>query len=74
MELPQGIDSKYRMILIAARRARQLQAGARPLVQSSHKKVTRIALKEVSAGLVPFEVPEEENGTGNGAKKGSRRE
>jgi DNA-directed RNA polymerase subunit omega len=71
MELPQDIDSKYRMILIAARRARQLQAGARPLVQSSHKKVTRMALQEVSAGLVPFEVQTEE-GAGGRESKGSK--
>lgn len=56
MTLPQGIDSKFRFILVAAKRARQLQAGARPMVQSSSKKVTRIAQHEVDAGLVPFEL------------------
>lgn len=69
MELPQDIDSKYRMILIAARRARQLQAGARPLVQSPHKKVTRMAMQEVSAGLVPFEVPVADDESADAAKK-----
>jgi DNA-directed RNA polymerase subunit omega len=69
MDLPQDIDSKYRMILIAARRARQLQAGARPLVQSSHKKVTRMAMAEVSAGLVPFEILVADDEGADGAKK-----
>lgn len=69
MELPQNIDSKYRLILIAARRARQLQAGARPLVQSPHKKVTRMALQEVSASLVPFEVLTEDGQSADGAKE-----
>jgi DNA-directed RNA polymerase subunit omega len=56
MELPQNVDSKFRFILVAAKRARQLQAGARPLIQTPTKKVTRIAQLEVEAGLVPFEV------------------
>ena len=60
MNLPQGIDSKFRMILVAAKRARQLQAGAKPLIQTNSKKPTRIAQQEVSAGLIPLEILEEE--------------
>ena len=33
MNLPQGVESKFRFILIVAKRARQLQAGAKPLVE-----------------------------------------
>jgi DNA-directed RNA polymerase subunit omega len=56
MELPQKLDSKFRFILVAAKRARQLQAGARPLIQSTAKRLTRVAQQEVMAGLVPFEL------------------
>jgi DNA-directed RNA polymerase subunit omega len=56
MDLPQKLDSKFRYILVAAKRARQLQAGARPLIQSSAKRLTRVAQQEVAAGLVPFEL------------------
>jgi DNA-directed RNA polymerase subunit omega len=56
MDLPQKLDSKFRYILVAAKRARQLQAGARPLIQSAAKRLTRIAQQEVAAGLVPFEL------------------
>jgi DNA-directed RNA polymerase subunit omega len=56
MDLPQKIDSKFRYILVAAKRARQLQAGARPLIQSTAKRLTRVAQQEVAAGLVPFEL------------------
>jgi DNA-directed RNA polymerase subunit omega len=56
MDLPQKLDSKFRYILVAAKRARQLQAGARPLIQSSEKRLTRVAQAEVGAGLVPFEL------------------
>lgn len=57
MEIPQGIDSKFRFILVAAKRARQLQAGAKPLVQTPYKKSTKVSVAELEAGLVPFETP-----------------
>jgi DNA-directed RNA polymerase subunit omega len=56
MDLPQGIDSKFRLILVAAKRARQLQSGARPLIQAPTKKATKVAQLELGAGLVPFDV------------------
>lgn len=55
MEIPQNLDSKFRFILVAARRARQLQAGAKPLLQTAGKRPTRVAQQEVGAGLVPVE-------------------
>jgi DNA-directed RNA polymerase subunit omega len=58
MDLPTGVDSKFRFILVAAKRARQLQAGAKPLIQTQSKKAARVAQSEVSSGLVPIEVPE----------------
>jgi DNA-directed RNA polymerase subunit omega len=54
MELPQGMDSEFRFILVAAKRAHQLIGGAKARVQSESKKVIVIAQREVSAGLVPF--------------------
>ena len=54
MDFPQGIDSKFRFILIAAKRARQLASGARPLIQTPEKRATQIAQLELKAGLVPF--------------------
>ena len=50
-----AIDSKYRLVLLAARRSKQLQKGARPRLQSIAKKPTRIALEEVQKGLVPYQ-------------------
>jgi len=69
MDLPQNIDSKFRFILVAAKRARQLQAGAKPLVQTQSKKVTRVAQQELEAGLVPFEVLESGPNDHDKAKK-----
>ena len=48
------IDSKYRLVLLAARRSKQLQKGAKPRIQSSAKKMTRIALEEVQRGLIQY--------------------
>jgi DNA-directed RNA polymerase subunit omega len=56
MTSPQNVDSKFRFILVAAKRARQLQAGAKAQVQSVSKKPTRVAQHEVEAGLVPYEM------------------
>jgi DNA-directed RNA polymerase subunit omega len=65
MHLPSNIDSKFRYILIAAKRARQIQAGARPLVQTPSKKATKIAQQEVSTGLIPYEMVEIKSEEGN---------
>jgi DNA-directed RNA polymerase subunit omega len=54
MILPQGIDSKFRFILVSAKRAHQLISGAKARVQSGSKKFIVIAQQEVSAGLVPY--------------------
>ncbi len=58
MELHHGFDSNYRYILVAARRARQLQNGAHPLVETASRKPCRIAEQEISADKVKWFVPE----------------
>lgn len=54
------IDSKYRMIILAAQRAKQLQKGAHPRVEMDPRKHknTRIALKELEAKTVYFDILE----------------
>lgn len=58
-EMPE-IDSKYRLIIVAAQRSKQLQRGARPRVELDPQKhkPTRIALEEVERGRVKFSVTE----------------
>ena len=56
IEIGDNVDSKYRFILLAAKRARQLQNGAKPLVHTTARKPTRIALEELRAGVLKFEV------------------
>lgn len=50
------IESKFRLVHIAARRAEQLVQGARPKLESRHAKPTRIALDEVDASLVRWQL------------------
>lgn len=48
-------SSTYRFIIVAAKRARQLQGGARPILPTTSKKPTIIAMEEVRRGLVKYE-------------------
>ena len=61
METPQ-VDSKYRLIILAAKRSKQLQRGARPRIEIDpvKHKPTRIALEEVMRGKVKFTIKESE--------------
>jgi DNA-directed RNA polymerase subunit omega len=58
MKLMTGFDSNYRYILVAARRARQLQSGAQPTVDTLTKKSCRIAEEELKAGNIAWYIPE----------------
>ena len=58
MKLIEGFDSNYRYILVAARRARQLQGGAPPVIQTPSRKPCRIAQDEIKAGKVKWVIPE----------------
>jgi len=50
-------QSMYRFIIVAAKRARQLQGGARPFLPTTSKKATVIAIEEVRRGLVKYHIP-----------------
>ncbi len=49
--------STYRFIIVAAKRARQLQSGARPFLPTTSKKPTITAVEEVRRGLVKYDDP-----------------
>ena len=58
MKLIDGFESNYRYILVAARRARQLQGGAPPVIETHSRKPCRIAQDEIRAGKVKWVIPE----------------
>jgi len=51
-----GIDSRFRLIIIAGLRTKQLLHGSKPRIEVDKKRRrnTSIALEEVKRGLVPF--------------------
>jgi len=54
--LPKEVDSKFRFITVAAQRSKQIQNGAKPRVETRSRKSTRIAMQEVLANAISWEV------------------
>ncbi|HKO61815.1 MAG TPA: DNA-directed RNA polymerase subunit omega [Pyrinomonadaceae bacterium] len=66
-----AIDSKYRLIILAAKRSKQLQRGAHPRIDidALKHKNTRVALEEVMRGRVKFTVNKPDgDGDSNGTE------
>jgi DNA-directed RNA polymerase omega subunit len=52
-------ESQFAYVVLAARRARQIMAGAPPLVENLRtQKATRIACEEVTQGLIEYDFTE----------------
>ena len=48
----ENVDNRFQLVLIAAKRARELSFGAEALVPEDNDKPTVIALREIAAGLI----------------------
>ena len=59
-ELMKRCSSAYRLVILAARRAKELTEGAPPLVDEPSRRVTTIALQEILQGKVLYKAEEEE--------------
>jgi DNA-directed RNA polymerase omega subunit len=51
-----NIDSKYRFVILASKRAKQLLKGAKPKLKAKSRNLIRIAQSEVKAGLIEYEL------------------
>ena len=51
----ENVDSRYDLVLLASKRARQIAMGMEPLLPEENDKPTVIALREVAAGLITEE-------------------
>lgn len=49
-------DSKFRFIIVAAQRAKQLLKGGRPKIKSRHRSPIRIAQEELKSGAIKYEI------------------
>jgi len=66
-------ESQFAFVVLAARRARQIMAGAPPLVETVRTlKATRIACEEVTQGLIEYEFTEPSS-AGEEKEAGKRR-
>lgn len=61
VDLPNTIDSKFRVAIIVARRAKQLINGAKPMVEIEAQNPLTIAIEEVNRGLVTMELLDDVN-------------
>lgn len=51
-----NIDSKFRFVILASKRAKQLLKGAKPKIKAKSRNLIRIAQSEVKSGLIEFEL------------------
>lgn len=56
MEEPKKLDSKFRFVILASKRAKELLQGAKPKLKTKSKNPILIAQEEVRKGLVDFEI------------------
>lgn len=56
-KLLQDGESKYTLVMVTAKRARQIIDGAKPLVETSSNKPVTIALEELVEGKLEYEKP-----------------
>ena len=62
----QRVDSKFALITIVAKRAKQLVSGSRPLIDTPHTKPVSVALDEIAADKVKYHRTFEEEETVEG--------
>ncbi len=56
----ENVDNRFQLVLIAARRARELALGGDPMVERDNDKPTVIALREIAEGLVDASILEKQ--------------
>jgi DNA-directed RNA polymerase subunit omega len=55
------VPNRFHLVQIAAIRTKQLKRGAKPLVQSEENKEVVVALREIAAGYIKPDYPNEES-------------
>ena len=54
--LPEGVDSKFRYVLLVSKRAEQLIHGAQPKLKTRHAKPTRVAMEEIEKNQIKWQL------------------
>ena len=64
IKIPKEFDSKFRFIVVAAERAKQILNGAPPKMKVESEKPAYVAIREVQENRVPYEILLEEREVG----------
>jgi DNA-directed RNA polymerase omega subunit len=56
LKFSKDIDSKFRFVIIASKRAKQLLSGAKPRVKSKFRNLVRIAQEEIEQDAIGFDI------------------
>ncbi len=54
-ELFEKVDSKYTLVIMAAKRGRQIRDGSKPMAECESRKEVSIALHEIVTGKIEYE-------------------
>ena len=54
--LPEGVDSRFRYVLLVSKRAEQLIHGAQPKIKTKHAKPTRVAMEEIEKDQIKWQL------------------
>ncbi len=56
IKIPEKVGSKYRFIILAAERAKQLQGRARPKIKTKSTKPAYVAMRELEDEVISYEI------------------
>ena len=54
-----NVDNRFELVLVSAKRARQIAMGAQPMVEEENDKPTVLALREIADNLVNADILQE---------------
>lgn len=57
----ENVENRFQLVLVAAKRARQLSGGAEPSLPKENDKPTVLALREIAAGFITNAILDEES-------------
>ena len=60
LELLEKAESRYTLVVEAAKRGRQIVGGSQPLIDAAEMKPLKTAVEEIRRGLITYDNPAEE--------------
>ena len=60
ISIPKEYDSKFRFVLVAAARAKQIQTGAPPKLELKSRKPAYLAIREAELNMINYEIIDQE--------------